>query len=73
MKFLSDNPAPAAPEVMAALADANHGYARAYGDDDWSHRLDAAFSRYFEAPVRVFPVSTGTAANALALATLTPP
>ena len=73
MKFLSDNPAPAAPEVMTALADANHGYARAYGDDDWSRRLDAAFSRYFEAPVRVFPVSTGTAANALALATLTPP
>lgn len=73
MHFLSDNTAPAAPEVLAALAEANHGYAHAYGDDAWSHRLDAAFAAYFEHPVRAFPVATGTAANALALATLTPP
>jgi threonine aldolase len=73
MKFLSDNTAPATPEVFAALQAANRGAARAYGDDDWSRRLDAAFSDYFERPVRAFPVSTGTAANALALATLTPP
>jgi threonine aldolase len=73
MKFLSDNTAPAAPEVFAALQAANRGAARAYGDDDWSRRLDAAFGTYFERTVRAFPVSTGTAANALALATLTPP
>ena len=73
MKFLSDNTAPATPEVMAALQAANQGAARAYGDDDWTRRLDDAFSRYFERPVRAFPVSTGTAANSLALATLTPP
>ncbi len=73
MQFLSDNTAPAAPQVLAALCAANHGSARAYGDDDWSRRLEAAFSQYFEHPVRAFPVSTGTAANALALATLTPP
>ena len=73
MKFLSDNTAPATPEVMAALQAANQGAARAYGDDDWTRRLDDAFSRYFERPVRAFPVSTGTAANSLALATLAPP
>ena len=73
MKFLSDNTAPATPEVLAAVQAANRGAARAYGDDDWSRRLDAAFSNYFARPVRTFPVSTGTAANSLALATLTPP
>jgi threonine aldolase len=72
MHFYSDNTAPAAPEVMAAIGQANHGMARAYGADEWSSRLDAAFGRYFERAVRVFPVATGTAANALALATLVP-
>jgi threonine aldolase len=73
MHFYSDNTAPAAPEVLAAVQDANTGMARAYGADEWSVRLDAAFSSYFARPVRAFPVATGTAANALALATLTPP
>lgn len=73
MHFFSDNTAPAAPEVMAALAAANTGMARAYGEDAWSARLDEAFSRYFARSVRAFPVATGTAANALALATFVPP
>ncbi len=73
MKFLSDNTAPAAPEVMAAIAACNTGMARAYGADDGSSSLDEAFARYFGKPVRVFPVSTGTAANALALATMVAP
>jgi threonine aldolase len=73
MHFYSDNTAPAAPEVLAAVQAANRGMARAYGADEWSARLDAAFSSYFARPVRAFPVATGTAANALALATLSPP
>jgi threonine aldolase len=73
MKFLSDNTAPAAREVMAALAAADQGAARSYGADDWSLRLDQAFTGYFGRAVRAFPVATGTAANALALATLSPP
>ncbi len=73
MRFLSDNTAGACPEVMAALQQANHGRVHAYGDDEWTHRLDAVFGEYFGAPVRVFPVISGTAANALALATLSPP
>jgi threonine aldolase len=73
MQFYSDNTATAAPEVLAAIQAANHGMARAYGADEWSSRLDAAFSQYFGRQVRAFPVATGTAANALALATLTPP
>ncbi|MFM7395645.1 MAG: threonine aldolase family protein [Gammaproteobacteria bacterium] len=71
--FKSDNTAPAAPEIIEAIAAANHGYARGYGDDAWSSGLEARFSALFEKSVRVFPVSTGTAANTLSLATLVPP
>lgn len=71
--FLSDNTASAAPQVLEALIAANHGPARAYGNDEWTRRLQAAFDRLFEREVRVFPVATGTAANSLALATLVPP
>ncbi len=72
MNFYSDNTAAATPEVLAAIGAANQGWAPAYGADPWSTRIDAAFSRWFDHPVRAFPVATGTAANALALATLTP-
>lgn len=71
--FKSDNTAPAAPEVMAALADANRGYARGYGDDLWTSRSERRFAAVFGREVRVFLVGTGTSANALALATLVPP
>ena len=71
--FKSDNTAPVAPEILAALAEANGGYARGYGDDVWSHRLQDRFAALFETDVRVYAVATGTAANALALACLAPP
>jgi threonine aldolase len=73
MNFYSDNTAAATPEVLDAIAAANQGPAASYGADQWSARLDAAFSRWFEHPVRAFAVATGTAANALSLATVTPP
>ncbi len=73
MFFLSDNTAAVAPEIMAALQAANDGFAASYGEDAWSARLDAVFSHFFDAPVRVFPVISGTSANALALTTLVPP
>jgi threonine aldolase len=71
--FKSDNTSPACPEVLQALIDCNRGYAAAYGDDDWSRRLDDVFSSWFGRRLRVFPVATGTAANTTALATLCPP
>ncbi|WP_341705206.1 beta-eliminating lyase-related protein [Ferrovibrio sp.] len=72
MDFRSDNISGAAPEILAALAAANGGTASAYGDDDWSRELDGAFSVLFDTECRVFPVATGTAANALALGCLSP-
>jgi threonine aldolase len=71
--FYSDNTASVAPELLAALAAANSGPQKAYGDDPWTLQLDAAFSHFFATEVRAFVVSTGTAANALSLATLAPP
>ncbi len=69
----SDNVAPAAPEIMAALARVNVGPAQPYGQDPESKALKIAFSELFGTEVWVMPVSTGTAANAIALSALTPP
>ena len=74
MDFRSDNVTGASPEVMAALAAANAGSVSSYGADDLTQGLAKAFARLFETDrLAVFPVATGTAANALALAQLVPP
>jgi threonine aldolase len=73
MRFFSDNTATACPEVMEALARVNHGRVKAYGDDEWTLSLDRVLSEFFEKEVRAFVVTTGTAANSLSLATLSPP
>ena len=72
MRFFSDNAAAACPEAMAAIAAANR-IDNSYDGDAWSARLNAAFSDLFETEVEALWVSTGTAANALALAALCPP
>jgi threonine aldolase len=73
MNFRSDNTAGAAPEIMEALAAVNVGLAPAYGEDAWSKRLAAAFSALFEHEAHVFTVATGTAANAIGIASAAPP
>lgn len=70
--YRSDNAGRAAPEILDALINANEGTALGYGADEWTARLQDRFSELFEAKVRVFPVATGTAANALSLASLAP-
>jgi len=73
MNFCSDNVTGVAPEIMAALVAVNQGDAMPYGQDEVSQQLTAQFSRVFERSVTVFPVATGSAANALALSVMTPP
>jgi threonine aldolase len=73
MEFASDNAAGAAPAVLDAVVRANGGYATAYGDDAITKQLERRFCELFERDVAVFLVGTGTSANALALAHLTPP
>ena len=70
--FASDNVSCACSEVMEALARANTGTTPSYGEDPWTTGLGARLSEIFETPVTAFPVTTGTAANALALSALTP-
>lgn len=71
--FTSDNIAGALPEVLEAMVAAASGQATAYGDDELSARVERRLAEIFEREVDVFLVPTGTAANALCLATLCPP
>lgn len=73
MIFTSDNAFGVAPEILDAIARANVGAVSSYGGDEITARLQRRFSDVFACEVVVFPVATGTAANALSLATLTPP
>src|SRR5260221_12291481 len=73
MNFSSDNVAGVSPEILAALAAANAGRQPSYGADPITARVEARLAEIFEHEVAVFPVATGTAANALALATAVPP
>lgn len=72
--FRSDNNAGICPEAMQALAEANDGaHATGYGDDPWTERAGRAFRGLFGDESAVFFVATGTAANVLAIASLTEP
>ncbi len=70
--FASDNAAVVHPKIVEALAACNVGFASPYGADDLSRQLDRAYSDLFERDTYVFPVSSGTAANGLALGSVTP-
>src|SRR4028118_1501769 len=72
MRFFSDNAAAVHPAVFKAMAEADR-LDTAYDGDEWSKRLDAAFSNLFERECTALWVTTGTAANCLALAAMVPP
>ncbi len=74
LNFASDNAGPMHPNVLEAVIAANHGYAMPYGNDAIMDDVRAQIRATFEAPdAAVYLVGTGTAANALALATYTNP
>jgi threonine aldolase len=73
MFFASDNWAGAHPKVSEALAAHAGGFAAAYGASELDRKVGERFSEVFEREVAVFFVGTGTAANALALAAVSPP
>lgn len=74
MFFASDNAGPVHPKVLEALATANAGYATGYGADPLTTQVRDSIREVFEAPkAEVFLVVSGTAANALILATMTQP
>ena len=73
MQFASDNWAGASDKVMEALSRHNEGASPAYGGDDLTRQIETRFQDIFETDCSTFMVATGTAANALALSTLTGP
>jgi threonine aldolase len=73
LNFRSDNAAGISPAILEAIAAANGGTAPSYGADEITARVERRFAEIFEHEVTVFPVATGTAANALALASVVPP
>jgi threonine aldolase len=74
IEFRSDNSAGIAPEIIEALAATNTGTAIAYGADEVTAALTRRVREVFEHDgARVFPVTSGTAANALSLSAMVPP
>ena len=69
--FASDNWAPACPEVMEALIEANQGHSPAYGDDDYTKKANEVFKKHFGEKAETYFVFNGTAANIISLATAT--
>ena len=73
INLASDNVVGASRPVLEALLAANDGAAAPYGTDPFTAKATALLSEVFEREVENFMVATGTGANALALAALTPP
>lgn len=71
--FSSDNTAGTSPEIAEAVARATEGPALPYGADALTGSVRDRLREIFERDLDVLLVSTGTAANALSLAALTPP
>jgi threonine aldolase len=70
--FSSDHVAPACDAILAAVQKANEGFVTSYGGDALTAKLQSVASDLFEKQVAVFPVISGTAANALALSQIVP-
>ncbi len=72
-QFASDNYSGICPEAFEAIRQANHGHAPAYGEDEWTRKVCDLLREFFEKDCEVFFTINGTAANALAVATLCKP
>jgi threonine aldolase len=70
--FASDNYAGAHPEILAAVAEANGGHQIAYGEDDYTAKLQDVMRKHFGAATETFPVFNGTGANVTALTSMLP-
>jgi len=70
--FASDNYSGVHPEVLDAIAAANGGHQIAYGEDQYTERLQEVFAGHFGEGVEVFPVFNGTGANVTGLQSMLP-
>jgi threonine aldolase len=72
MNFASDNVYGVHPKILAALGEANEGTAASYGGDGYTKKAEEALKEIFGCDLRAFLVTSGTAANGLALSAITP-
>ena len=70
--FASDNYSGIHPEVLAAIAAANDGHQIAYGEDQYTERLQEVFRGHFGDGIQTFPVFNGTGANVVGLQSMLP-
>jgi threonine aldolase len=73
MNFASDNITGASQAILAAIVAANDGSTSAYGADPLTAKAKSLLCEVFERESACFLVSTGTAANSLALSAICPP
>ncbi|MCF6320023.1 MAG: beta-eliminating lyase-related protein, partial [Proteobacteria bacterium] len=73
MNFRSDNEAPVNEKILQAIIDANKGCEESYGYDSYTLELQEEMQQLFGCWCEVIPLTTGTAANSLATALMTPP
>ena len=73
MNFRSDNEAPINTQIMQAIVVANQGFEESYGYDQYSERFTDQCQQLFQSWCEVLPLTTGTAANSIALTLACPP
>ena len=73
MNFASDNWAGAHTAIAQRLLEVAAGFSAPYGAGALDHKIEQRFNELFEREVAVYFVSTGTAANSLALAAVNRP
>lgn len=74
LDFGSENTSPVHPAFVTAITAANVGFATNFEDESWTRSALAQLREFFEHDsLEAFTVSTGTAANAIALGAMVPP
>jgi threonine aldolase len=74
LDFGSENTSPVHPAFVAAITAANVGFATNFEDEAWTRDALSRLREFFEHDsLEAFTVSTGTAANAIALGAMVPP
>jgi threonine aldolase len=74
LDFGSENTSPVHPAFVAAVNAANVGFATNFEDEAWTRNALLGLREFFEHDsLEAFTVSTGTAANAIALGAMVPP
>lgn len=70
--FASDNYSGIHPDILQAIANANGGHQKAYGNDVYTQKLNELIKEYFGKTASCYPVFNGTGANITALTALSP-